>query len=609
MVALMVMSVSSAILYWHSSDITNKQLPYTLELNRLSESVTASLDALNNWVLLGNVQHKQKRKVIWHERIFPSLKTVQANIGRSGNTFQRKQFEELSTKLNTLYTSQWWVEDVSQYIGNQPSLVIYQRDLLPIYYRIQSALSGIVETDGESTPANELKLTISNTHLLLTETIHQISEIILTGEMAHLNRFKFGAAQVSIHLADLKSTQTLSPDSKILIDWVERQYQVYISLANDVTETRQASDWNRAIYMISTETEDLTNQIKQLLLDIQNTHIRKLEDDTEWAESATFIAFILALFLLFLTMTTAILLTGGNARRMVRQILELRKAAKDLALGKQNKIDIVYDDELGELAKVFNQMQSIILRRRKKFVRERERLAEVVRIVTHDIKSPLINISGHSEMIFSEVAHAAENPETLTETLPVIESCVSHVKLATTRINELIEGILKFSSTVHKEITLEKMPLSEIIDELLELNSARLKNANVTIGRIPSEIHCDSFAFKFIFSTLLDNAIKYQSVERPLTLEIGFSLNEAEELWILSIRDNGIGIDDVQKEGVFKMFSRHHPDLEIDGYGIGLPCARSMAERLNGDICFSNNNDGPGVTFFVELHYHNNNKI
>lgn len=599
--ALLVMSISSAILYWHSSDITNKQLPYTLELNVLSESVTASLDSLNSWVLLGDKKHKQKRKMIWHDRIFPSLKIINTNIEQSEDIQQIKKLDQLNDKLNALYTSQWWVEDVTQFIGNQPSLVIYQRDLLPIYYRIQSALSGVAEANDNPSAENELRLTISNTHLLLSETIHQISEIILTGEIAHLSRFKQGAEKVAVHIQILKNQQQLNADAALLVDWIDRHYGIYINLANKVTEIRQASDWNQAIYIIDTETEGITNEVKQLLLEIQRSHIQKLENDMKWAESATFLAFILALALLFLTMTAAIFLVGGNARRMVKQIVELEMAAKELAQGRQNTIDIVYDDELGALAKVFNQMQKIIIRRRKKFVRERERLSEVVRIITHDIKSPLININGHSEMIYSQVMQSVDSPQTLNERVPEIESSLKYVKLSIRRIDELIGGILEFSSVVHKKIKLDNMQFRSSIDELLELNSSRLTGAQVNISNIPKELICDAFAFKFIFSTLLDNAIKYQSSERSLVLDIDFQLNLTNDLCTLSVKDNGLGISESQKDNVFKMFSRNKTD--VDGFGIGLSCALSIAERLNGDIYYKNNSEGQGVTFFVEWYY------
>ena len=601
--ALMVMSVSSLFLYWHMSDVTQKQLPFTLELNQLNANVTESLDALNNWVLLGNKANVKKRQELWHKRIFPSLEIIRAQIELSDSVEQKQQFADLNKALNALYISQWWVEDVTQYIGNQPALVTYKRDLLPVYYQIQSALSGVVVIKGVNTPVSELKLIVSNTHLLLTETIHQISEIMLTGEIAYLTRFKNGASKVSQHIKTLKNEKTLTPDAAILVSWIERQYQVYLKLANQVTLARQTNDWNRAIYTISTETEPLTNHVKSLLHKIQDTHIRKLKAETQWVENATFLAFLLALFLLFLTMTTAILLTGRNARKIVKQVVELRAAAIELAQGRQKTIQVEFDNELGDLAKVFNQMQRTMLRRRKKYVNERERLNEVVRIIIHDMKSPLINITGHSDIIHDELLEAIDTPSKLSKCIPEIESSLKYVKLATQRIDELINGILEFSATVHKEMKLTKVELGSTITGLLELNSVRLKNTKVVVGKMPDNVFSDPFALKFIFSTLLDNAIKYQSTDRDLRLEIHATLDLEDESWTLSTKDNGMGIGTNQRDSIFKMFARNQGT--VDGYGIGLSCAKTLAERLNGDISFENNSSGEGTTFSVKLHYYN----
>ena len=69
------------------------------------------------------------------------------------------------------------------------------------------------------------------------------------------------------------------------------------------------------------------------------------------------------------------------------------------------------------------------------------------------------------------------------------------------------------------------------------------------------------------------------------------------------MKDNGVGIGTNQRDSIFKMFARNQST--VDGYGIGLSCAKTLAERLNGDISFENNSDGKGTTFSVKLHYYN----
>lgn len=600
-IALSIMSFGNAVLHRHSVNVTSNLLPFTLMLNDLSENLSTSLQHLNSWVLLADENSKQARRVIWENDIFPLVEQATQHIQASNDSRRIEQLAALKSKLKALHTSQWWVEDVSQFIGNQPALVIYQRDLLPIYYRIKSALNGVTHPMKSTSHASELRLIVSDTHLLLSETIHQLSEAILTGDLTHLKRFKEGAEQVREYIVQIKDSPGLSNDAANLVSWIERQYSVYISLAEDVIQTRQASDWNRGIYIVRTETDILTKDIKQLLLEMQNLQIEALEKDTKWAEDATYKAFIVALSLVFICALAAAFLTIRNSRRIVRQIKQLKTAAQSIAQGKLDVIDVTYHDELGDLAKVFNQMQRIILRRRKKYVRERERLNEVVKIITHDMKSPLININGHAELIYNEFQQIQQNSEGMHNKFPEIEASQQHIKKSTQRIDELIRGILEYSATAYNEISLGEIAPKQIVQELLQINSHRLKNTQIKLHFLTDKLISDEFAFKFVISTLLDNAIKYQDPSRPLVIEIDSKLDVENNLIIFSIKDNGLGICNEDSELIFKMFEKADPSSE--GFGIGLSCARSMAERLNGDIYYRNNPDHRGVTFFFCMQY------
>jgi signal transduction histidine kinase len=600
-VALGIMSFGNAALHRHSVNVTSNLLPFTLMLNDLSENVSTSLELLNSWVLMANEESKHARQVVWEKDIFPLVERATLHIKESNDVHRIEQLAALKSKLKALHTSQWWVEDVSQFIGNQPALVIYQRDLLPVYYRIQSALNGVTHPQQSTSHASELRLIVSNTHLLLSETIHQLSEAILTGDLTHLKHFKEGAEQVREYIVRIKESPGLSNDAANLVNWIERQYSVYIALAEDVIQTRQASDWNRGIYIIGTETEILTKDIKQLLLEMQNLQIEALKKDTKWAEDSTYKAFVLALSLVFICALLAAFLTVRNSRRIVRQIKQLKTAALSIAHGKLDVINVTYHDELGDLAKVFNQMQRTILRRRKKYVRERERLNEVIKVITHDMKSPLININGHAELIHNEFQHIQQNDEETRNKLAEIEASQQHIKKSTQRIDELIGGILEYSATSYKEISLSEIAPRRIVEELIQINSHRLKTTQIKLHFLTEKLISDEFVFKFVVSTLLDNAIKYQEPSRPLVIEIGSELDPTNNLVIFSIKDNGLGICNDDSDLIFKMFEKGDPNTE--GYGIGLSCARSMTERLNGDLYYHSNADNFGVTFFFSMQY------
>jgi signal transduction histidine kinase len=99
-----------------------------------------------------------------------------------------------------------------------------------------------------------------------------------------------------------------------------------------------------------------------------------------------------------------------------------------------------------------------------------------------------------------------------------------------------------------------------------------------------------------LFQNLIGNAIKYRSDAPPL---IRISAEEGENCWILSVEDNGIGIDPKYFDYIFGVFRRLHGSQK-SGTGIGLAICRAAVERLGGRI-WVESAPGAGSTFRVSL--------
>lgn len=602
MAALLVMVVTNAMVHRQSYNITEQQLPFTLKINQLGEDITESLSHLNHWVMVQNPNSKAKRQALWQEHIFPGLEQIRHDLKKEEFTQNGGQLDSLHSMVKQLYISQWWVEDVSNYIGNQPALVIYQRDLLPIYSQIQSSLNGIqpVNNDLDNShhfDTTELQILVSNAHLMLSETMHQLSQVILTGETAHINRFREKTKQVSEQLEALSEQKIIAPDAQKLIVWINRKYRQYIDLANHITQIRQASDWNIGLWIADNETEKLTERIKAELATLQKKHIMQLQQQSNHFEKLSFAALLVAVLFFILSILWAYIFAHSQANKMTNKIEHLREAANNIAFGRQDLLEINYNDELDDLANVFNSMQTTILRRRQKFIRERERLNEIIRVISHDIKAPLINIKGHADAICEDIQEQTELPEELQLNL---QDSIAHISTASSRIDELISGILTFSEYMYFKVNLEKLDFTQVIEDIFSFNAHRMENVTVERQLIRESLYSDLFVVKFIISTLLDNALKYRHAKRPLILQLELSVNKDTELCYFSITDNGLGISTLKEDQVFKLFTKgeHQP-----GNGIGLCCARSMAEKLAGDISFHHNPDDRGVTFVFQWQY------
>jgi PAS domain S-box-containing protein len=119
--------------------------------------------------------------------------------------------------------------------------------------------------------------------------------------------------------------------------------------------------------------------------------------------------------------------------------------------------------------------------------------------------------------------------------------------------------------------------------------------AHIEYGGLPTIVSLE-LPLVQLFQNLISNAIKYRSAEPPL---IRISAQSRESAWVLSVQDNGIGIDPKYFDYIFGVFRRLHGSQK-SGTGIGLAICRAAVERLGGRI-WVESTPGRGSSFYVSL--------
>lgn len=111
-------------------------------------------------------------------------------------------------------------------------------------------------------------------------------------------------------------------------------------------------------------------------------------------------------------------------------------------------------------------------------------------------------------------------------------------------------------------------------------------------------INCDESMMRVVFQNLIENAIKYSNSGQKVFV----SLIKKEKEIMISVRDNGIGIKEEDKNSIFQKFYRapNAQEKEVVGSGLGLYTTKSIVERHNGKIWFEDSIGG-GTVFFVSL--------
>jgi len=128
-------------------------------------------------------------------------------------------------------------------------------------------------------------------------------------------------------------------------------------------------------------------------------------------------------------------------------------------------------------------------------------------------------------------------------------------------------------------------------------NKIKTIGAKISIGEMPL-IKGDTFQLVSLFENLLDNALKFTSLER--LPDITISAVEKDGKYIFEVKDNGIGIDYKFHKRIFAIFQRLHTRSEYDGTGIGLAVCKKIVERHGGEIWVESEPER-GSTFYFTI--------
>jgi light-regulated signal transduction histidine kinase (bacteriophytochrome) len=150
---------------------------------------------------------------------------------------------------------------------------------------------------------------------------------------------------------------------------------------------------------------------------------------------------------------------------------------------------------------------------------------------------------------------------------------------AAQRMQALIEDLLQLSQVSAKGRPFQKVDLKEIASEVIEDLEARIieNQGNVKLGFLPT-VDADPFQIRLLLQNLIGNALKYHKVGLPPAVYLSSQPNESGG-WGISVRDNGIGLDEKFSEKIFIPLERLHGRSSYEGTGIGLAICKKIASR------------------------------
>jgi two-component system, chemotaxis family, sensor kinase Cph1 len=187
-------------------------------------------------------------------------------------------------------------------------------------------------------------------------------------------------------------------------------------------------------------------------------------------------------------------------------------------------------------------------------------------VVAHDLNEPVAGIA----MLVGLLERRGEQPPPA--------GVLRQLRTSAERARDLIDGVLLYARA--GELSTERVALGRLMAEVAEDLRPSLEGAGATlkVGEMP-DVDVDPRQLRRVLQNLLANAVKYHA-EAPLRVELT-ALRDSQE-WVVTMRDNGLGVDPDNASRIFDMFARAND--ETDGVGIGLAVCRRIVEAHGGRI-------------------------
>lgn len=224
---------------------------------------------------------------------------------------------------------------------------------------------------------------------------------------------------------------------------------------------------------------------------------------------------------------------------------------------------------------------------RQELSRSNAELQDFAYVASHDLQEPLRAISGYTKLLQTEY---------IAELDSKAHDYMDFVTDGTERMQALIEDLLAYSRVGTRQQILSTVDCNSVVTEAIAnlQNAIEESGANIVSKVLPS-LTADRFQLVQLFQNLLSNSIKFRrpDVKSKIIIE---AKSIANERWLFSITDNGIGIKSEYFDRIFKIFKRLHTHHEFSGTGIGLALCRKILERHGGKI-WVESELGSGSTF------------
>ena len=305
------------------------------------------------------------------------------------------------------------------------------------------------------------------------------------------------------------------------------------------------------------------------------------------AESHGFLSTLLYVIVIggALTVGFAVLLAAWLSKRIAAPVTALTEATQAIAQGDTAQLPVTSSDELGRMSAAFNRMTSALEMQRE--IRRR-----LINDVSHELNTPLTVIQLEARG--------------LRDGLQTADGASAHIIQEVDRLRGLVTDLDWLAETDSSELrlALETSSVHELLRAEMDRWQPQAQARQVELSmEAPGDLPVmdfDRMRMSQALGNVVSNAINYTEAGGSVMLRAGL---ESEELLVISVTDDGIGIEAADLPHVFDRFYRTEQSRSrgMGGTGLGLAIARAIVDAHGGLIAVASDGPGQGVTVTVRL--------
>jgi signal transduction histidine kinase len=231
-------------------------------------------------------------------------------------------------------------------------------------------------------------------------------------------------------------------------------------------------------------------------------------------------------------------------------------------------------------------------------------LSDLLYVVSHDLRAPLINLEGFSRALQEGVGaldgalDAAPRPARWAELKADIDESLDFIVRSAAKMDFLVQGLLELSRIDSRPERAQAVQLDGLVGDILDSLRYKISERGIAVRVDPLPVVVgDPLRISQVFGNLIDNAVKYMRPDGDAAIHVGCVRRDAFAHFF--VRDTGIGIRPEDHAKIFRLFGRVGGH-GVPGDGVGLTAVKKILEKHGGKI-WVESALGQGSTFWFTL--------